>query len=253
MAEYNVNSGDYVQHSLYSHFKDFLLKNLINFYKAMKVTKSNNLKLLDYGCGPTITDKISAAPKVSEIYLAEYMEPFRDFIQKWLDKNSTAFDWSPSFKHVVQTLEGGTEEEAEGRQDEVRSKIKAVVSCDITKDQFIAEGFEGPYDIVQCSLCLENPCRDYDSYRGAIKKLASLLRSGGYFILYSSFHKKGDECFYIINGRKFFHLALDIDFILDTLKDNKFIVITLEQFDSPPSESDTHNESGFVFISACKE
>ncbi len=63
-------------------------------------------------------------------------------------------------KHVIQTLEGGTEEEAESRQDEVCKKVKAVVFCDITEDQFIAKEYEGPYDIIQCCLCLENACRD---------------------------------------------------------------------------------------------
>ncbi len=249
MAEY-LDPGDYIQFSFLSPYKQFYQKQLSEFYKAVKVP--NSLKLLDYGCGPTISDKISAAPKVSEIVLAEYTEPNRAYVQKWLDKDSAAFDWSPSFKHVVQTLEGGTEEEAESRQDEVCRKVKAVVSCDITKDEFIAKGYEGPYDIIQSCLCLDNPFRDLDSYRGGIRKLASLLKNGGSLLLYSSLVGNSEdqvENFYTVNGKKVFNIALKKDFILKSLKDNGFTVVCTEQFKITPSEFS--NTEAFIFINAC--
>ncbi len=246
MAEY-VDPGDFIQLNFLNPYKQFYQKQLSEFYKAIKVP--NSLKLLDYGCGPIISDKNSAAPKVSEIVLAEYTEPNRAYVQKWLDKDSAAFDWFPSFKHVVQTLEGGTEEEAESRQDEVRRKVKAVVSCDITKDEFIAKGYEGPYDIIQSSLCLESAYRDLDSYRGGIRKLASLLNKGGSLLLYSTLRENSDEGFYTVGGRKVFDVALKKDFILKALKDNGFAVIDTQQFEVIPSE--LHNKDGLIFINAC--
>ncbi len=247
MAEY-VDPGNFIQYGFLNPYKQQCYqKQLSEFYKAIKVP--NSLKLLDYGCGPTISDKISAAPKVSEIVLAEYTEPNRAYVQKWLDKDSAAFDWSPSFKHVVQTLEGGTEEEAESRRDEVRRKVKAVVSCDITKDQFIAKGYEGPYNIIQCSLCLESAYRDLDSYRGGIRKLASLLNKGGSLLLYSTLRENSEEGFYTVNGKKVPDLALKKDFILRALKDNGFTVVYTEQFEVTPSE--LSNTEAFVFINAC--
>ncbi len=246
MAEY-LDPGDYIQFSFLSPYKQFYQKQLSEFYKAVKVP--NSLKLLDYGCGPTISDKISAAPKVSEIVLAEYTEPNRAYVQKWLEKDSAVFDHSPSFKHVVQTMEGGTEEEAESRQDEVRRKVKAVVSCDITKDEFIAKGYEGPYDIIQCSLCLDNPFRDLDSYKGGLRKLASLLNKGGSLLLYSTLRENSVEGFYTVNGRKIFNLALKKDFILKALNDNGFTVVYTEQFEDTPSE--LSNNEALIFINAC--
>ena len=51
--------------------------------------------------------------KASEIVLADYSKPNRDYLQKWLDGDaSNVFDWTPLFQYVVQTLEGGSEEEA---------------------------------------------------------------------------------------------------------------------------------------------
>ena len=41
---------------------------------------------------------ISAAPKASEIILADYAEPNREYLKRWLAKDPSAQDWSPYFK-----------------------------------------------------------------------------------------------------------------------------------------------------------
>ena len=67
-------------------YADFLLKNLARFYTSKVFDAAqNSLKILDYGCGPSIGLSISAAPKASELILAEYAEQNRKYLKKWLD------------------------------------------------------------------------------------------------------------------------------------------------------------------------
>ena len=172
----------------------------------------NSLKVLDYGCGPSLGLSISAALKASEIILADYSPGNREYIQKWLDKNPTLCDhWSSYFKHVVQTLEGGTEEASVQRQDMLREKIKAVLPCDLTQENFIPDGYgeKGSYDIVLSSMCIEACSKDLASYECGFEKLASLVKKGGYLLLCSTNCEGPDEGYYIINGTKYF----DINFL----------------------------------------
>ena len=102
---------------------------MTNFFTTE--VSGDSLKILDYGCGPSIPYSVSAAPKASEIILADYAEPNREYLKRWLTKDPSAQDWSPYFKYVVQTLEGGSEEDATKLEEMLRNKVKAVVSCDI--------------------------------------------------------------------------------------------------------------------------
>ena len=106
------------------------------------------MKILGYGCGPSLPYSISAAPKACEIILADYAEPNREYLKRWLAKDPSAQDWSSYFKYVMQTLEGGSEEDPMRRGEMLRNKVKAVVKCDITKEEFIEDAYskEGSYD-----------------------------------------------------------------------------------------------------------
>ena len=64
----------------------------------------------------------------------------------------------------METLEGKSHQESIERQKVLRDRVKAVVACDITKDQFIEEGYEGPYDVVKSLLCLGVPATNKDEY-----------------------------------------------------------------------------------------
>ena len=167
---------------------NFCLENLHQFFNDYP--QGHSLKVLDYGCGPVIAYNISAARVASEIVLAEYTKRSREILKKWLDHDTSAFDWSPYIKRVVQTLEGKSEMEALKREETMRKVIKTIVDCDITKDQPIAEGFEGPYDIVTSSLALESGCKTHADFKAAVKKLLTLLKCGGHLLLYAGIRNK---------------------------------------------------------------
>ena len=62
----------------------FLMKCLAEYFKGLERSDSS-LKILDYGCGPTVAYSISASSKASEIVLAEYNQLNRKYLQKWVN------------------------------------------------------------------------------------------------------------------------------------------------------------------------
>ena len=227
------------------------LKSLSDFFTT-KIVKPTDLKVLDYGCGPVVLNLASAAPKASELIFAEYAAENRTIIQKWAqDKENRENILSPYIKYVVRTLEGGSEEEAVKRESMLRSKVKAVVECDLTEDQFIAKGYEGPYDVVICSLVVGVAYSDVEGYATGIKKLASLIKKGGYLLLYTTTRKESGRAFYTVNDKKFHFVSLTEETIIAIMEQNGFRDLSYQLI--PYNEKLTDWDYDFFFISGNKK
>ena len=161
---------------------DFSLKCLDQFFESYQ-PPGGGARLLEFGGGAVVSNLISAVPKCKEIVFGEFREDNRDGINQWLRKDPSAFNWHHFFSYVVGTLEGGTEENVEERKELLRNTLKAVVPFDI----FQADPLEdkGPYDIVTSALCLESLGLTLKQYTECVAKVASLVKSGGIFLLQS--------------------------------------------------------------------
>ena len=105
---------------------DFTFKKCHEFFSTIGPDEDKLIKVLDYGCGPVISNVIGAARLNSEIILAEYTNKGREAIQFWMDRYPSAWNWSPYFKYAVEVLEGKEESEAFKREErayETQSKL----------------------------------------------------------------------------------------------------------------------------------
>ena len=177
-------------------------------------TSPAGLKVLDYGCGPVVAYEISAALQASEIVMAEYTEGGRKQVQLWVDKEPSAIDWSPFFKYVVATLEGKSEQEAVAREEELRKRIKAIVSCDITADPPIQPGYEGPYDVVFSSLVLDCAYFSVEGFEEGVTKLAKLVKPGGRLCV-MEIESPGKIHFYTVGRETLYGLSVTQEMFLD--------------------------------------
>ena len=170
------------------------------FYDAFQKLP-NNLKILDYGSGPSLMPAITAVTKASEIILSDYSPRNREMLRQWLrEENASSFDWNPHFKFVVQQLEGDTREEAvQERQKRVREAVKATVHCDLTQDPPIERGYDQSYDVVVSSLVVDTVPRTYEEFVDIITRLGQLVRQGGSLFLYCS----ENASFYMVGNCKF--------------------------------------------------
>ena len=214
-----------------------------------------SLSILDYGTGPVIMTLISAVRNASEIVLAEYSSLNRDALRSWLDNKPNAFNWLPFFEHVVRNLEGADVKEAALRETLVREKVKRVVPCDINSSTIIAEGFEGPYDVVSSSGCMECSCSTRRAFKVNIKKLSVLVKPGGYMMLYLGERKMESESgIYYTGSHRHTAVNVNAPFVADVLKNAGFSDI--KTFSCPgdphvlPRVQDT--AQGYMFISGVK-
>ncbi len=240
-ARYGENVPLYRKEYPLGQFHDFFRNNCLT-----------GLKVLDYGCGPTLLYSISAAAHASELVLADYTEKSRQALQLWMSKDPKAFDWSLYFDYVVQTLEGGTEAQAREREERMRKVVKAVVPCNIFEEKPIEQGYEGPYDVISSCFCLEGCITTVEEYAAGIKRLSSLLKPGGRLVIYTSERENIGKVGDWKVGEHVFHvLAINGDFIKTTLEQSGFSSVTVKHFKANVhvAYSDT---PGTMFVIATK-
>ena len=214
-----------------------------------------SLKILDYGTGPAIMSLISAARKASEIILAEYSSRNRDALQSWLDKKPSAFNWLPFFQHVVQNLEGMDVLEATSREALVREKAREVVTCDINSSTIITEGFEGPYDVVSSSSCLECSCSSRKAFIENVKKLSALVKPGGHMMLYLTGRNMEPESgVYYTGSQKHEVVCVSAPFVADVLRSNGFSDVKSSSCPSDPPVLPILQDTaqGYMFVTGVK-
>ena len=203
-------------------YNEFSLKGFHEFW-SKKLAKKN-LRILEFGGGPSIFDLIPAAPFAEEIIFAEYSEKNREEVVKWLQKSPESHNWLPYFKFAVQTLEGNnSDEEVTIRESELRNKIKHILPCDI--------GWEDPvkwpsswssqlatFDVVSTSLCLEVSVTSREGYRQAIAKLKRYLKPSGHIVMYGVL----EETYYMVGQERFHCFPLSKELIEETLTSEGF-------------------------------
>ena len=201
----------------------------------------NNLRVLDFGGGPKISDLISAAPCVEEIIFAEYAEKNRQAVEKWQNNLPDSHDWSAYFKFIVEKLEGNSSEETTNRESELRKKIRHILPCDIEwEDPVKWPSCWGPqsamFDVVFTSLCLEVCVTSNEGYRQAIGKLKRYLKPGGHIVMFGVL----GESYYTVGQERFYSFPLSKNFIAETLssegfkmpEDMKVLAINSEESDA---------------------
>ena len=214
-------------------FRTFPLPHLYSFYQSLD---NKSLKILEVGAGPTMVHVVSAAPYASEIILSEYTEKNRTAIQQWLDKSADAHDWKPFFKHIIVDVEGGEETDIAAREEMLRSSIKAVIPCDVTKDMPLPTEYMKQYDVVLSILCLECACQTRDDYVPVLKRLAHLLKPDGKLFLYHAERVNIDSsepAQYPVGGQWYQNIRLSPKFIIESLTAAGFNNISRVSVDIP--------------------
>ena len=164
-----------------------IFQDVTAFTKFFSQFPDNSVTMLDYGGGPNVFPLIVGAEKVKRYVHSDYAKNNRDEVERWRKMEPKAFDWKDNIRRCLK-LEGktGTDEEVLKREERMRSVLEAVVYCDAKSDKVIAEGYEGAYDIVTCSFCLECVFKSIESLSEAIGRISTLVKPGGYLITTTS-------------------------------------------------------------------
>ena len=233
----------------------FQLDKLHVFFQTFSSTAC--LKVLDFGCGPVIQHSISAAAYASEIVLSDIALSCRTAITKWLRNDAEAFNWSPHFDYVVQSLEGKGEQEAREREEQLKQKVKGIVYCDVLADSPIESGFEGPYDVVLEMGCFQAASKSITDYKKAVQSAYNMLKPGGY-LLHRGVDLKMDRnvIHYTVDRQEFTCLCVTHQYAIEVMEEVGFSNNSVEICPVDPLNTAEYNKKegmiGYFFVKGQK-
>ena len=222
-----------------------------NFYQTYhKEWDNRTAVLLEVGGGPCIYPLISAVPYVAEIYHSDYVKACRNEVLMWKSKDPNAHDWSPYFKHVVQSLEGQTNPDAViERQEKLRSLLKDVVPCDLKAD-VVVPAVKGPVNLISSNFCLESSFDSLEEYAVALKKLHDMLVPKGFFVSQALL---GNTWYNLVDVKYYTSFSLSLQEAQTHYEQAGFEVVHTEMYDKPLSTRNINDDAtGYGFFVAQK-
>eukprot|EP00118_Oscarella_pearsei_P019975 m.215136 g.215136 ORF g.215136 m.215136 type:complete len:270 (+) comp39825_c1_seq2:214-1023(+) len=220
-----------------------------SFYSKTAGLTPNSARILEFGGGPTISYLISATPFASEIVFAEYSSVNRKAVAQWKNGEAGSHNWEPIFKYVVTSLEGESSPTAsKKREEELKAKLSAIIPCDAQQEKPIGEGYDGSFDVVSSTLCLEAANKTAEQFKSSLQKLSRLLKPGGWLML----NGVTGESFYNVGEEKFFCLALDEDFILEALSEAGFSSVEIKRLPAVNRDQNPVDDCDGIFHASAR-
>jgi len=140
--------------------------------------------VLCFGCGPTLHHVFLAAPRATEIVLADYVPANLAEIERFVRHEPDAHDWSPFVRYTLQ-CESGREPSAaeiEGRLALLRQKIAGLRHADANLADPMGAEFRARFAVVLSPYCAESATSDRGTWTAFCRNIASLVRPGGLFL-----------------------------------------------------------------------
>jgi len=206
-------------------------------------------RLLEFSGSASLIGVMCAVPYVNQVIFSAHTEQKRKEIELWKFEKEGAHNWSDLFKFAVNLsidkLENVPEDdqttEWRDRETLLRQRITAIIGCDILQDYPLSTK-QDPFDIISTSYCLENVSQTYSEYKMAVKKLASLLKPGGFLTMFV------DECstFYMVGEKKWRSLYLTMEQGKETLVEAGMTVLIAERLKMEKVQNLDHQGTFFV-------
>jgi hypothetical protein len=146
---------------------------------------------------------------------------------------------------MIATCEGTDWLKIGQMEPDTRAKVSGILHCDCLSDPVIqaSDNVYGSIGIVVTIFTLEYCCNTVEEYKGAIKRVVSLIKSGGYLVMGGIL----EETWCSFGGKKFTCLYVTKEFMLDCLREAGLII----DFESK-EQTILHEINGMFLIAAKK-
>jgi hypothetical protein len=137
--------------------------------------------VLGFGCGPTLHHIFLTAPRITELYLADYLPRNLEQIDRWRRRAPGAHDWTPFVRYTLM-CETGREADNEAvaaRTEQIRQGISALVTADAGLTDPLGPAFRGRFAVVLSPYCADSATDDKAVWRRYSRNIATLVRPGG--------------------------------------------------------------------------
>jgi nicotinamide N-methyltransferase/methyltransferase len=163
----------------------FYINGLVSVVKKYIGSYHVGGKALDFGGGPSLWPSFLLSQYVDTIQLCDYTEANLHAIQSWLDRSSSAHDWTTFFRYLLQSHQT-QESELSNWENRLRKVLKSspLTRCDANDPNCpILSGPINEYDIIVSCECLDVACQTREAYKYAVCRLVRLLKPGGLLVL----------------------------------------------------------------------
>ncbi|KAM8927190.1 nicotinamide N-methyltransferase-like [Pelodytes ibericus] len=226
--------------TMYKEVFLFPMHQLIKYLDSAHISGDT---LIDCSVGPTIFHMLPICEHFKDIIILETSDACITEMEKWMNKEADAFDWSHASK-VTKELKRPSHDLEEIEED-LRRRIKRILQYDFTKTN-PAVVLQGA-DCVLSLFVLNAVSKDHDAYCQNLRQLSCMLKLGGHLLLFGAFHANH----YMVGEHKFHKLNYDEVFIRKALGDTGF---SIEHFETTKREepNEFSNYEQVWFISAVK-
>jgi hypothetical protein len=149
------------------------------FTDAMKAAPTGEAVLV-FGTGPTLHHVFLAAPKASEIHLADYLPANLEEIERWRTRDPAAHDWRAFVRYTLECegLAAPTDEEITRREELTRSKVTRLLEVDARRPVTLGQR----YATVISAYCADSATDDRATWETLMANITGLVRPGGLFL-----------------------------------------------------------------------
>jgi NNMT/PNMT/TEMT family len=149
------------------------------FADAMKAAPVGEAVLV-FGAGPTLHHVFLAAPKASEIHLADYLPANLEEIERWRAGDPAAHDWRAFVRYTLECegLTAATDADVTRREELTRSKITRLLQVDARRPVPL----DRRYATVISAYCADSATDDRAAWEVLMANITGLVGPGGLFI-----------------------------------------------------------------------
>jgi hypothetical protein len=149
------------------------------FVDAMREAPAGEAVLV-LGTGPTLHHVFLAAPKASEIHLADYLSANLEEIERWRRRHPVAHDWRAFVRYTLECegLTAPTDEQITQREELTRSKIARLLQVNARRPIALDQR----YATVISAYCADSATDDRATWEVLMANITGLVRPGGLFI-----------------------------------------------------------------------
>jgi hypothetical protein len=137
--------------------------------------------VLCFGCGPTLHHVFLAAPRMTELVLADYSRRNLKEIEDWREEGPGIHDWTPFVRYTLFCESGAQPSPAEisERMASIRRGITGLVHGDAGRTSPLGADFREHFATVLSPFCADSATDDKVVWARYSRNIASLVRPGG--------------------------------------------------------------------------